>query len=42
MALSVGATGWEAAYLGAVAAAIQINRIGNVPITQSELINELS
>ena len=41
MAMSVGATGWEAAYLGAVAAAIQINRIGNVPITQSELINEL-
>lgn len=41
MALSVGATIWEAAYLGSLAAAIQVSRVGNIPIKKSEIMNEL-
>lgn len=37
MALAAGASTWEAAYLGAVAAGIQTARVGNVPITAAEL-----
>ncbi len=42
MALSVGASIWESAYLGSLAAAIQISRVGNVPIKKDELLQELS
>lgn len=42
MALSVGATIWESAYLGSLAAAIQVSRIGNIPIKKEELLFELS
>ena len=41
MALSVGANIWEAAYLGSLAAAIQVSRVGNIPIKKEELLTEL-
>jgi rfaE bifunctional protein kinase chain/domain len=42
MALAVGANIWESAYLGSLAAACQISRVGNTPLTASEIIRELS
>lgn len=42
MALSVGANIWAAALLGSVAAAIQVSRVGNVPLKVQELIREIS
>ena len=41
MALCVGASIWQSAYLGSLASAIQISRVGNVPIKKYEIINEL-
>lgn len=41
MALAVGADIWQASYLGALAAACQVGRIGNIPLTQEELIAEI-
>lgn len=41
MALAVGANIWESAYLGSLAAAIQVSRVGNIPIKKDEMINEL-
>jgi rfaE bifunctional protein kinase chain/domain len=40
MALTLGATIWEAAYLGSVAAACQVGRIGNIPLNVNELLEE--
>lgn len=40
MAKVVGANIWESAYLGSIAAAIQVSRVGNIPIKKEELINE--
>lgn len=37
MALAVGASIWEAACLGSIAAAIQVGRLGNTPISASEI-----
>ncbi len=34
----LGANIWESAYLGSLAAALQIDRIGNIPIQKSELL----
>jgi bifunctional ADP-heptose synthase (sugar kinase/adenylyltransferase) len=42
MALAVGANIWESAYLGSVAAACQVGRIGNQPLSTAEMIEELS
>lgn len=42
MALAVGANIWESAYLGSIAAACQVGRIGNTPLSAAELIEELS
>jgi len=42
MALCVGANIWEAAYLGSIAAAIQVGRVGNLPLTAEELTEELT
>lgn len=42
MALAVGATIWEAAYLGSIAAACQVGRVGNTPLRRTELFQELS
>ncbi len=42
MSLAVGGTIWQAAYLGSLAAACQVRRIGNHPLQASSLIKELS
>ena len=42
LALTVGADMWQAGLLGSLAAAIQVGRVGNTPITQAELLHELS
>lgn len=42
MALAVGADIWKSAYLGSVAAACQIGRVGNSPLRADELITDLS
>ena len=41
MALASGATIWESAYLGSIAAACQVSRIGNLPLLHEELTKEL-
>lgn len=41
MALAAGANIWESAYLGSIAAACQVRRIGNLPLEQTELKKEL-
>jgi len=41
MALACGATIWEAACLGSLAAAVQVGRVGNTPIRIKELLREL-
>jgi rfaE bifunctional protein kinase chain/domain len=41
LALASGASVWEAAYLGSVSAALQVSRIGNVPLEQQTLLEEL-
>ena len=35
----LGANIWESAYLGSLAAALQIDKVGNLPITKSDLLN---
>lgn len=42
MALAVGATVWESAYLGSIASACQVGRVGNTPLSVDEIIQELS
>lgn len=37
MALAVGATIWEATYLGSLASAVQISRVGNIPLQYGEV-----
>jgi len=41
MALATGATIWEAALLGAMAASIQVGRVGNLPIGSNEMLELL-
>ena len=41
MALAAGADIWMASYLGSLAAACQVGRIGNMPLTHDELIVEI-
>lgn len=41
MALVAGATIWQSAYLGSVAAGCQVSRVGNTPLTASEILTEL-
>lgn len=41
MALVAGADIWQASYLGAVAAALQVSRTGNTPLSFAELRGEL-
>lgn len=41
LALVVGANVWESAYLGSVAAACQVGRVGNTPLTAAELLREI-
>jgi bifunctional ADP-heptose synthase (sugar kinase/adenylyltransferase) len=41
MAIALGASVWESAYLGSVAAACQVSRVGNLPVHADELVKEL-
>lgn len=41
MALAAGADIWQASYLGALAAACQVGRVGNIPLTHDELVTEI-
>ena len=41
MILASGGNIWEAAAIGSIAAAIQVGRIGNIPITNTEIINNI-
>lgn len=42
LALSIGASVWQAAYLGSLAAACQVDRLGNIPLRADELLVELN
>ena len=42
MSLAVGANIWESAYLGSIAAACQVGRVGNIPLLAEELLRELA
>jgi rfaE bifunctional protein kinase chain/domain len=41
MALCSGLDIWQSVYLGSIAAACQVGRVGNTPLTQAELILEI-
>jgi len=41
MAMTIGANIWESSYLGSLASAIQVSRVGNTPIKKDELLMEL-
>ncbi len=41
MAVAIGSNIWESAYLGSLAAAIQISRVGNIPIKKDKILKEL-
>ncbi|MCX6239056.1 MAG: PfkB family carbohydrate kinase [Bacteroidia bacterium] len=42
MALASGGNIWEAAFLGSLAAAVQVSRVGNTPLRIKELLQELT
>ncbi|RXZ34071.1 ADP-heptose synthase [Oxalobacteraceae bacterium CAVE-383] len=42
MALAVGADIWQSMYLGSIAAACQISRVGNIPLSQRDMTQELA
>lgn len=42
LALARGASIWQAAYVGSLAAALQVDRLGNLPIHAEELLAELN
>ena len=42
MAMAIGADIWKSAYLGSLAAACQVGRIGNIPLTPVDLKMELN
>ncbi len=41
LALIAGASIWESAYLGSIAAACQVGRVGNLPLSAQEIMEEL-
>jgi sugar/nucleoside kinase (ribokinase family) len=41
LGLCAGMTIWQSAYAGSIAAACQVSRVGNVPLTQADLISEI-
>jgi bifunctional ADP-heptose synthase (sugar kinase/adenylyltransferase) len=41
MALAVGSDIWLSSYLGSLAAACQVGRVGNVPLTHEEMVKEV-
>ena len=42
MALAVGSNIWQSSYLGAIAASIQVSRVGNIPIKKDEVLKEIN
>ncbi len=42
LALAAGADIWMAAYIGSIASACQVNRVGNLPLKTEEIFQELS
>jgi len=42
MAISVGADVWQSMYLGSIAAACQVSRVGNIPLSPVDIATELS
>jgi bifunctional ADP-heptose synthase (sugar kinase/adenylyltransferase) len=42
LGLASGANIWLSTYLASVAAAIQVGRVGNMPITSKELLGEIT
>jgi len=42
LALRSGADIWSSAYIGAIAAACQVSRVGNMPLRRQELLKELA
>lgn len=42
MALAAGADIWQSAYLGSLASAIQVSRVGNIPLQNAELAEALN
>jgi len=42
LSLVAGANLWESAYIGSVAAGIQVSRVGNIPLEQTALLRELN
>ena len=41
MAVRTGADIWQSSYLGALAAALQVSRLGNIPLTVADLVAEI-
>ncbi len=41
MTLAVGGDIWEASVLGSIAAAVQVGRVGNIPMSKQDILNEL-
>ncbi len=41
LCLAAGANMWESAVLGSIAAAVQVGRVGNIPLTSDDLLAEL-
>jgi bifunctional ADP-heptose synthase (sugar kinase/adenylyltransferase) len=41
LTLASGGSIWESSVLGALAAAIQVGRVGNIPLQTKELLREL-
>jgi rfaE bifunctional protein kinase chain/domain len=41
MSLASGASTWESAYLGSIASACQVGRVGNSPLSANEIIKEI-
>lgn len=42
LAMASGADIWKSAYLGMLAAACQVSRVGNIPLTEKELLNAIN
>ncbi len=42
MAMAVGRSVWESIYLGSLAAACQVGRVGNIPLSAAELLVEIN
>jgi bifunctional ADP-heptose synthase (sugar kinase/adenylyltransferase) len=42
LALAAGSSLWEASLLASIAAAVQVSRVGNLPVTQGEILNAIA